>query len=60
MSLPDTEVRNKTWRASQSKEGMSYKVPAGASVEVVRCYPKRRVLVRYNGELILTYQGCLK
>lgn len=50
----------KCWRASKSKEGMPYQVPVGAMVEVVKFYPKRRVLVRYRGKLILTYQGCLK
>lgn len=50
----------KIWRAKQSKDGYEYKVPVGASVEVIRNFPKRRVLVRYDGDLILTYQACLK
>ena len=49
----------KTWRASKSKEGMTYQVPKGAIVEIIKCFPKRRVLVKYGGVLILTYQGCL-
>ena len=49
----------KVWRASKAKEGMTYQVPKGAEVEVIKCFPKRRVLVDYQGKLILTYQGCL-
>jgi len=49
----------KYWRAKQSRDGYSFKVPVGAEVEVVRNFPRKRVLVRYHGELILTYQGCL-
>ncbi len=50
----------KVWRVTKSKEGMAYQVPVGAVVKIVKCYPKRRVLVEYKGNLILTYQGCLK
>ena len=48
------------WRARQSKEGMTYQVPVGAEVTVVRAYPRRRVLVEYQGKRILTFQGCLR
>jgi len=51
---------NKAWRARKSKEGLPFKVPVGAIVEVVKNYPRKRVLVKYQGELILTYQGCLR
>ena len=50
----------KVWRARRSVHGYPYKVPFGAEVEVVRNFPKKRVLVRYEGELILTLQGCLR
>lgn len=50
----------KYWRAKQSKEGMPYQVPVGVEVEVVRSFPRRRVMVSYQGKLILTFQGCLK
>ena len=50
----------KAWRAKQTKEGEPLKVPVGAIVKVVKNYPRRRVLVKYQGELILTQQACLK
>ena len=50
----------KIWRARRSVDGYTYKVPVGAEVEVVRNFPRKRVLVRYQGELILTLQGCLR
>lgn len=53
-------MEKKLWRANRSKEGIPFKVPVGALVEVVRNYPRRRVLISYQGKLILTYQGCLK
>ena len=37
------------------------RIPIGAKVEVLRFYPRRRVLVRYDGlEPILTMLWCLK
>jgi len=50
----------KRWRAKQTKEGEPLKVPVGALVRVIKNYPRRRVLVEYNGELILTQQACLE
>ena len=50
----------KVWRARKSVDGYPYKVPYGAEVEVVKNFPRKRVLVRYQGELILTLQGCLR
>lgn len=50
----------KTWRARKSQEGMPFRVPVGTTVGVVKNYPKRRVLINYNGELILTYQACVR
>ena len=32
----------------------SFKIPYGATIECVRWFAKRKVLVRWNGELILT------
>ena len=51
---------NATWRARQSREGIPFQVPVGATVEVVKFYPRRRVLVSYEGRKILTLLGCLK
>lgn len=53
-----SEIRR--WRARKSIEGYTYKVPVGALVKIIKAYPKRRVLIEYNGELVLTYQGCLE
>lgn len=36
------------------------RIPFGTVVEVVKFYPRRRVLVRYNGELINTMLWCLR
>ncbi len=35
-------------------------IPDGAEVEVVRRYQRRRVLVRYDGRLFLTFLWCLR
>jgi len=50
----------KQWRAKQTKEGEPLKVPVGTFVKVIQNYPRRRVLVEYKGELILTQQACLR
>ena len=36
------------------------RIPDGATVEVLKFCPRRRVLVRYEGEPILTMLWCLK
>jgi len=48
------------WRARQSKEGMPFQVPIGAEVEIVKFYPRRKVLVNYQGKEILTLQACIR
>lgn len=50
----------KVWRAIKSKEGIPFKVPVGSIVEVIKNYPRKRVLISYDGELILTLQSCLR
>jgi len=35
------------------------RIPLGALVEVVRFYPRRRAMVKYNGDLKLTMAWCL-
>jgi len=37
-----------------------YKIPYGAIVKVIRFYPKRKVLVEYQGERILTMSYLLR
>lgn len=49
-----------TWRARQSREGIPFQVPVGATVTVLKYYPKRRVLVEYEGKKILTLQACIR
>lgn len=49
-------MTTKVWRARRSVDGYPYKVPVGAEVEVVRNFARKRVLVRYEGELVLTPQ----
>jgi len=36
------------------------RIPIGTVVEVVKSYPRRRVMVEYQGEKILTMLWCLK
>jgi len=36
------------------------RIPFGTVVEVIKFYPRRRVMVEYNGEPILTMLWCLK
>jgi len=36
------------------------RIPIGSIVNVVRFYPRRRVIVEYQGEHILTMLWCLK
>jgi len=36
------------------------RIPIGTVVEVVKFYPRRRVMVEYQGEKILTMLWCLK
>lgn len=47
------------WRARKSKEGIPFQVPVGAEVEILRFYPKRHILVEYQGEKIHTLQACV-
>jgi len=39
---------------------IKYKIPYGALVEVIKFYPRRRALVRWKGELILTMTYLLR
>lgn len=36
------------------------RIPIGSIVEVIKFYYRRRVLIKYNGEIILTLLWCLK
>ncbi len=36
------------------------RIPIGSIVRVIKFYPRRRVMVDYNGEPILTMSWCLK
>ena len=35
------------------------KIPCGAKVEIVKFYPRRRVWIKYQGEIIGTMLWCL-
>ena len=35
-------------------------IPAGSVVEVLRNFPRRRVLVEFDGAPVLTFQWCLR
>jgi len=35
-------------------------IPQGAAVDIVRFYPRRRVLVRWEGRLYLTLRWCIE
>lgn len=37
-----------------------YSIPYGAIVEVIKNFPRRRVVIRYEGKPVLTFQGCLR
>jgi len=41
-------------------KNLPYKIPYGAVVKVIRFYPKRKVLVEYQGEKILTMSYLLR
>lgn len=49
----------KTIRYFRGKQ-RCYLVPFGALVEVIKFYPKRKALIRYNGERILTMTTLLR
>ena len=36
------------------------RIPVGAEVKVLRFFPRRRVLVEYEGEAILTMLWCIR
>lgn len=40
--------------------GARHKIPQGAIVQIVKFYPKRRALVLYQGEKILTFSTLLR
>jgi hypothetical protein len=40
--------------------GTKHKIPKGAIVEVIKFYPKRRALVKYQEEEILTFATLLR
>jgi len=40
-------------------KSLGSRIPAGAMVEIVKFMPRRRVLIKYRGELILTMLWCV-
>lgn len=40
--------------------GTRHKIPYGATVLLVKCFAKRRCIVEYNGEQILTFITLLR
>ncbi len=51
------EVR--TFKGDKWTRALGSRIPEGAEVEVVRYCFRRRVLVRYQGELVFTMLWCL-
>jgi len=40
--------------------GLPFKIPYGAEVEVVRFLPRRRVIIEYDGERLITFATLLR
>jgi len=50
----------RTFKGDKWTRAYGSRIPVGTSVKVLRFYPRRRVIVEYNGEAILTMLWCLK
>lgn len=40
--------------------GTRFKIPYGAIVKLIKCYPRRKCIVEYNNEQILTFITLLR
>jgi hypothetical protein len=47
------------YKLDATQRMLGSKVPDGASIEIVRFMPRRRVLINYRGEIILTMLWCV-
>jgi len=59
MALPPTKT---IWifKGDKMTEAIGSKVPVGARVEFIRALYRRRALIRYKGEEIMTMRYCLR
>lgn len=52
-------ISPKVFKGDKWNRLLGTRIPIGSMVEVVRYFTRRRVLIRYNGELINTMLWCL-
>jgi len=50
---------NRKFRPDKWGKAMGSRIPSGSEVEIVKFMPRRRVLIRYCGELMLTMLWCV-
>ncbi len=49
-----------TFRGDKWNKFYGSRIPIGSEVELIKYMPRRRVLIRYGGELINTMAWCIK
>ena len=57
---PEVKEEFRIFKGDRMTRMLGSRIPVGARVRVLRFYPRRRVLVEYGGETILTMLWCLK
>ena len=55
-----TALEERIYKGDKWTKLLGSRIPLGAVVEVIKFYARRRVMVRYNGENILTMLWCLR
>ena len=53
-------MKQRIFKGDKYNEIVGTRIPFGTVVNVVKFYPRRRVVVEYQGEHILTMLWCLK
>ena len=52
-------TQSAVYRPDKYGKAMGTSIPAGALVDVVRRFPRRRVLVLHDGRRVMTFLWCL-
>jgi len=55
-----TFIEMRTFKGDKWTRYYGSRIPIGATIRVLKFYPRRRVLVEYEGQRILTMLWCLK
>ena len=59
INLCHSRVIERYFKGDKWNRALGSRIPIGSLVKVINFYPKRRVIVEYRGEQILTMLWCL-